>query len=140
VELSSIEVNGEELLHEPMAAIVDTGTTLMIVPPHASHAIHRAIPDAHYDPLFGWRVPCAFANADIEETVTIRLAGMEFPVHLRDLVRENASGLGDEHSLCFSGVAQANIPFVILGDTFLRSYYSVYDFGNERVGFAKAKF
>ncbi|CAO3623324.1 unnamed protein product [Mucor fragilis] len=104
-------------------------------------AIHKAIPGAEYDPMYGWRIPCAFAEDSSTESINIKLGDQDFPLYLRDLVRAKTSqsSTSGKGGLCYSGVAEANTPLVILGDTFLRSYYSVYDFGNARVGLARTK-
>lgn len=122
-----------------MAAIADTGTTLIIVPPSVSKAIHAVIPGAQHDPMYGWRIPCSFGNKETNEVITFKLGNEDFPIDLRDFVRAKSSSTNGTDGLCYSGVAEANTPLVILGDTFLRSYYSVYDFGNARVGLAKSK-
>ena len=46
--------------------------------------------------------------------------------------------------ICLVGVMGLDMPdgrepIVILGDVFLRKYYSIYDIGNKRVGLALAK-
>jgi hypothetical protein len=135
VDLNGVSVNGNNVMNGTMAAIVDTGTTLIIVPPSISKAIHSIIPGAEYDPMYGWRIPCTFGEKETTEVITFKLGNEDFPIVLKDFVRAKASTNG----LCYSGVAEANTPLVILGDTFLRSYYSVYDFGNARVGLAKSK-
>lgn len=143
--MTAVEVGGTNVLASTMPAIVDTGTTLIIVPSAVSKAIHQAIPGAEYDPMYGWRMPCAFADDSSTESINIKLGDQDFPLYLKDLVRAKTSqssssgGSGGKGALCYSGVAEANTPLVILGDTFLRSYYSVYDFGNARVGLAKTK-
>ncbi|KAI8640974.1 aspartic peptidase domain-containing protein [Parasitella parasitica] len=140
VDMTGVEIGGVNVLHSAMPAIVDTGTTLIIVPSAVSNAIHKAIPDAKYDPMYGWRMPCSFADSDSTESISIKLGDQDFPLFLKDLVRAKMSqASGDKSGLCYSGVAEANTPLVILGDTFLRSYYSVYDFGNTRVGLARTR-
>lgn len=135
--MTGVQVGETNVLNTTMPAIVDTGTTLMIVPTEISSAIHKVIPGAEYDPMYGWRIPCAFADSSSTESINIKLGDQDFPLMLKDLVRARMSQ--PSNGLCYSGVAGASTPLVILGDTFLRNYYSVYDFGNARVGLAKAK-
>ncbi|KAI8147734.1 aspartic peptidase domain-containing protein [Fennellomyces sp. T-0311] len=127
-------------------AIIDTGTTLIIMPPSMSRAIHMAIPGAEYNSTYGWNVPCKHGLETSNTTTTatnkggevaFRLGEHEFPIAYSDLIREKTSP--DNDTLCFSGIAEAPIPMVIMGDTFLRNYYSVFDYENKRVGFAKSK-
>ena len=40
---------------------------------------------------------------------------------------------------CTSGFMGIQLDFYILGDVFLGAYYSVFDMGNNRVGFAESK-
>lgn len=115
-------------------AIIDTGTTLTILPLDLAKAVHSKIPGAEYSANFGWRVPC---NITSDETITFVFDGHKFPLTLNQLIRERSSPT--DPSLCYSGVAGANSPFIIIGDTFLRSYYSVYDYQNARVGFAPSR-
>ncbi|RCH93056.1 Vacuolar protease A, partial [Rhizopus stolonifer] len=135
-DLTSISVGSTSILSTPIPAVLDTGTTLIVAPKNISDSIHALIPDAKYDPMYGWRMPCAYADSTSTESIVIRLADKDFPIYLKDLVRAKSSA---DTQLCFSGIAGANLPFIILGDTFLRNYYSVYDFGNARIGLAKSK-
>lgn len=138
--MTAVTVDGKNVLNSTLPAIVDTGTTLIIVPRNVSQAIHRAIPDSTYDPMFGWRMPCSLGNSTSDKAIQISLGEHEFPLYFKDIVRaRTADSRNASNPLCYSGIAEANIPLVILGDTFLRSYYSVFDFGNARVGLAKAK-
>ncbi|KAG1458713.1 hypothetical protein G6F56_006331 [Rhizopus delemar] len=123
-----------------MPAIVDTGTTLIILPSAMSKAIHASIPQARYNFLYGWRMPCSLANSNSKEVVTFKLGDHDFPILIKDLVRARSTNiLNSFNDLCFSGIAEAETPLIILGDTFLRSYYSVYDFEKAQVGFAPSK-
>lgn len=135
VEFNGMEVDGHTISSPKSSqAIIDTGTTLTVLPPALAQAFHDAVPGAEYDKMYGWRMPCHPATND---TVTFTLGGESFPVPIADMIRERSSS--DDPSMCFSGIAEANSPLVIMGDTFLRNYYSVYDFKAARIGLAPSK-
>ncbi|ORX52356.1 peptidase A1 [Hesseltinella vesiculosa] len=126
--------NRTYLSPQHQSAIIDTGTTLTVLPIALSRRLHEQIPGAVYNDSYGWRVPC---NTTSDLVVDFLLGNQSFPVNATDLIRERSSP--KQPDLCFSGVAEADSPLVIMGDTFLHSYYSVYDYANARIGFAPAR-
>jgi len=65
-ELSGIFVRGQNVMGagDPPRAIVDTGTSLMLVSGQVAAGIHSRIDGAVMDPLNGiWRLPCSIADA-----------------------------------------------------------------------------
>lgn len=115
-------------------AIVDTGTSLILTSNAAANAIHRAI-GARLSPQGLYTVPCY--NLQRLPVITIRIAGKPFPLNpLEYTIRFD--------NVCYSGFmgidfkTENNLNTWILGDVFLRVYYSVYDFEKGRVGLAKA--
>lgn len=139
VSLNGLKIGDKEALSAPVSAIVDTGTTLIILPSEVSKAIHAGIPGSHFSNMYGWRVPCDLKMAETDTQITFRLGEHEFPIRMNDLVRERAAPGAEGEHLCYSGIAEARTSLIILGDTFLRSYYSVYDFDKSAVGLAPAK-
>lgn len=134
--MTGLKINNQQVMNETIQAIVDTGTTLIILPSDLTRAIHAAIPGAEYDMMYGWRVPCEYTD-ETNGAISIQLGGLDFPLTYSDIARAKASE--SNQKLCYSGIAEADTNLIILGDTFLRSYYSVYDFGHARVGLAKSK-
>jgi len=65
-ELSGIYINGQNVMasSDPPRAIVDTGTSLMLVSTETAAGIHSKIPGAVMNPSNGvWRLPCSPAGA-----------------------------------------------------------------------------
>ena len=141
VSLNGLKIDGRETLSEPIDAIIDTGTTLIILPSELAESIHATIPGAKFSSMYGWRMPCGLkASAAGDTKVSFTLGEHEFSLKASELVRERAAPAGDgEEKLCYSGIAEANTPMIIMGDTFLRSFYSVYDFDRDAIGFAPSK-
>jgi len=73
--------------------------------------------------------------------VTITLGGMKFPLTPKQYIMQVSAG---GENICISGFIGIDVPaplgpIWILGDIFMGPYYTVFDFGNSRVGFATAK-
>lgn len=116
-----------------VSGVVDTGTSLMAGPVEAVQKIA--------DMVGAWTLPflpvhpIACSKAKSMPDMTLEIDGKILTVKGENLVLKNP--LTDTCVLGIVGLP--NIPFWILGDVFLRQFYTVFDMGNERVGFAVAK-
>ncbi|KAM4834975.1 gastricsin [Thomomys bottae] len=114
--------------------IVDTGTSLLTVPQNYLNTLMEAIgaQENEYGEFF---VNCN--NVDSLPTLKFLINGVEFPLQPSAYIME-------EDDYCMVGIQSIDLtsqdgqPFWILGDVFLRSYYSIFDVANNRVGFATA--
>jgi len=111
-------------------SVVDTGTSILAGPPTAMNKIIAQIGNVSSD--------CS--NQASLPTVTFRFGGNDFPLEpefyvLR--VKDPATGK-DQCQLGMEGI-NVGVPLWILGDPFLRKYYTVWDEEQQRVGFAVAK-
>lgn len=120
---------------KPSRAAIDTGTSLIAMPVADAEALHAQIPGAQKAPQGNtWTIPCDAISK--MPTIVFQFNGKQFPLRPEQYVIQ-AGGQ------CISGFMGMDIPtpagpIWIVGDIFLRAYYTVYDYGNSRVGFAEA--
>ncbi|KAK9462441.1 aspartic peptidase domain-containing protein [Lipomyces oligophaga] len=133
VELNSISFGKEVAELENTGAIVDTGTSLIALPTALAEMLNMEI-GATKNWQGQYTVDCEVRDKLPE--VSFNLGGKEFAITPYDYIMEVQGS-------CMSAFMGMDFPepvgpLIILGDAFLRKWYSVYDIGNDRVGLAPA--
>eukprot|EP00616_Rhizochromulina_sp_CCMP1243_P012565 CAMPEP_0118968202 /NCGR_PEP_ID=MMETSP1173-20130426/5458_1 /TAXON_ID=1034831 /ORGANISM="Rhizochromulina marina cf, Strain CCMP1243" /LENGTH=392 /DNA_ID=CAMNT_0006917283 /DNA_START=54 /DNA_END=1232 /DNA_ORIENTATION=+ len=132
INIDSISVDGEDFTTDrTRVAIVDSGTSLITGPTSAVDELASSL-NATKVPLTGeYFVDC---GADIP-SMTVTIDGTDYELEGSDLILES----GGDCLLLIMGLDLTGTGVNwILGDVFMRKYYSVFDYENERVGFAPA--
>ncbi|KAI0160656.1 acid protease [Xylariaceae sp. FL1272] len=128
----------------PVSVVLDSGTTLSYLPTELADDIYNEVGAVFYQgvPL----VPCSLA--DKEGYFAFAFGGDDGPViqvGLDELVLDAGlgkfqSGTYNGEEACEFGIFNTTEAPYLLGDTFLRSAYVVYDLENNEVGLANTDF
>ncbi|XP_066559237.1 pepsin A-like isoform X1 [Amia ocellicauda] len=126
VTMWSVSINGQVVAcASGCRAIVDTGTSLVVGPSTEITHIHNLLGGTQGKS----NVNCNSLGSMPD--VTFTLNGYKFALPPSAYVFQRSSG-------CNTGFGMGNDQLWILGDVFLREWYSIYDRTNNRVGLAKA--
>ncbi|XP_055270951.1 pregnancy-associated glycoprotein 1-like [Moschus berezovskii] len=133
VHMDSISMKGNVIACSGgCEAVVDTGTSLIEGPRNIVNNIQKLIGatpqgSKHY-------VSCLTVNTLPSIIFTIK--GINYPVPARAYILKNSRGE------CYTAIKENRLRTYretwILGDVFLRRYFSVFDRGNDRIGLARA--
>jgi len=132
-EVDALTIGGATVSSK-FQAIADSGTSLLAGPVAVITKIQKAIGAT---PLARGEYTVDCASLDSLPDVTFVINGKEFSLSPQDYVLKI-------QSQCLSGFMGLDLPGElgpqwILGDVFMGRYYTVFDYGNSRVGFAQAK-
>ena len=119
-----------------LTATLDSATTLTYLPKNATNKLYDLV-GAKLDSSLGVAtIDCSQANIDI--TLDFTLSWPVVNVTMSELVIRDTD---DSQSACYFGVLAApDDSTAILGDTFLRSAYVVYDLSNNELSIARTRF
>ncbi|KAG0269040.1 hypothetical protein DFQ27_004972 [Actinomortierella ambigua] len=132
VTLDSIDVNQKSVFSD-RKAIIDSGSSLIVLSPSDAKAFFGNIPGARPSSVAGegfYAYPC-----NSPPTVSLTFNGRSF-----DITPDNLN-LGVEYAggdYCVAGIrgGKSDEEAILVGAPFMMSVYTVFDFGNEQVGFA----
>ncbi|XP_050321966.1 lysosomal aspartic protease-like [Bactrocera neohumeralis] len=130
--MDSVIINGEDICSE-CSAIADTGTSLLAVPTDIYENVQNAI-GAQLSSDEAYYVDCSVVSS--LPTISFGIGGTTFSLSGSDYIVESDDENGGV--VCMSAFEDAGTNFWILGDVFISKYYTVFDMGNNQVGFAPA--
>ncbi|CAG8665279.1 9071_t:CDS:2 [Racocetra persica] len=135
IDKNNALVDGNPVFSSPnITAIIDTGTSVIFAPPNDTAAIHEKIPGAVFNSQNNiYIIPC-----NTTAIVSLRFGGVDYAIPSRDLIFLPRTGTD-----CISAIIPSEFSPTadvwIVGQTFLKNVYSVYDVENKQVGFARSK-
>lgn len=147
ITLTNIELGGSSVVSGydlALAVLLDTGSSLTYLPDDIVQTIFSAV-SAQYDPSNqAAYVPCSLAN----EKTNLRFAfsGAVIEVEMNEMVLDMFTSSGrrptfqNGQAACLFGIAPAGQGTNVMGDTFLRSAYVVYDLANNEISMAQTRF
>lgn len=124
---------GDDTAKLDIGAVIDTGTSLITLPSDLAQIFNAQI-GAEQSWSGQYSIDCE--KRDVLPDLTFTFDGYNFTISPYDYILD----LGGS---CISTITPMDIPepvgpLAIVGDAFLRQYYSVYDLGHDAVGLAKA--
>ncbi|KAG8948334.1 Type I transmembrane sorting receptor [Tulasnella sp. 424] len=122
----------------PFSAVIDSGTTLIYIPTLAAEMLYAQIPGAKdASSTLGagfYTYPC---DMDLAPIAIAFGMGTKHAINPKDF---NLGAVESGSSSCVGGIVGADIGsnLAIVGDEFMKNWYSVFDYNKMAVGFAKA--
>lgn len=135
-QMASVTMTGiSATLCNNCKAIADTGTSLIAVPTAAFTAIMKGIGATLLEEGI-YNVSCNNVGIGILPTMSFVIGGTTFKITPTDYITLTYT---DNYTIvCVVGFQEMSSDLWILGDTFIGNYYTEFDLGNNRVGFAKS--
>ena len=121
-------------------AIADTGTSLLVAPTAEVQRLVARLGITSESGLMGqYPIPCE--KAEGLPPIEFRIGGKVMALHGSDYVLK-LSAFGQ--TVCTLGLMGLDVPppagpLWILGDVFLANYFTLFDFGQNRIGFAPSR-
>lgn len=134
--------NSEDL---PLPVLLDSGSSLTYLPDSLTWDIYNAL-EVTFDESEGGAY-CDCRLADTDNTLDFTFSEPKISVPMRELAinpgpQEDGSNatFADGRPLCIFGILPAFTNTAVLGDTFIRSAYVVYDLSNNEISIAQTDF
>lgn len=145
ITLTSVSVGDTAVAtDQALPVLLDSGSSLTYLPDAMVESIY-ALVSAQYDPTERAAfVPCAAASTG--PSMRFNFTEPVIEVAMNELVLDLVTAGGkrptfqDGREACLFGISPAGTDTLVLGDTFLRSAYVVYDLGNNEISLAQTTF
>lgn len=145
IALTAVAVSTSSKTHNysssslPVGVLLDSGSSLTYLPDGIVQDIYQDL-GVQYDSSNGiGLVPCSLAERDVNVSYTFSSPTID--VGVNELVIDMGDYyFNNRERACIFGIAPAGESTAVLGDTFLRSAYVVYDLANNEISLANTNF
>ena len=131
VRLNGIVIAGKEMMIGSLTAIIDTGSSLLIGPDYEVQQVLDAIEKGN-DCDFDQYLLCECGESEKFPDIEFHLGEKVFSLTFKNYMIKN----GSKCQVLISSNKELNR--WILGDVFIRRYYSIFDLENERMGLVRS--
>ncbi|KAM3560281.1 hypothetical protein MY1884_003029 [Beauveria asiatica] len=146
ITMTGLDAGSKSIANDmALAVLLDTGSSLTYLPNDLATSVYQAVNATWFEPSQLAIIPCDKALRD--DTITFHFSKpASISVQLRELVLPVVSANGrspkleDGRRACLFGIFPSGKGARVLGDTFLRSAYVVYDIANNQVSLAQSNF
>jgi len=132
--LDAVTVDGKDTGLTGRTAILDTGTTLLVLPAADAQTLHGQIQGAKSDGHGGFTVPCT-----TKASVALTFGGHQFTIDPRDIALQPLNA-NDSQGDCVSGITSGDAGGAdewLVGDVFLKNAYFSTDISKNTVSLAQ---
>ncbi|KIW97305.1 uncharacterized protein Z519_02697 [Cladophialophora bantiana CBS 173.52] len=129
----------------PAAVLLDSGATLSYLPNDITQEIYNQVQAVYQSDVGAAYAPCSLSSSSA--TIDFTFSGQTIRVPYNELFLDaGVNNFGQPMTFqngeeaCLFGIAPAQGEMAVLGDTFLRSAYVVYDLANNEISLAQTVF
>ncbi|KAI4207207.1 MAG: hypothetical protein LQ346_000701 [Caloplaca aetnensis] len=130
IPIDDAKVNGKPCSMTGKSAIIDTGTTFMLLPPADAEQLHSQISGSQQEGEI-FNIPCAS-----KALVQLIFSGVPYDISPADYVGDPISHGSSTCTSNFIGRRPFGPNQWLVGDVFLKNVYSVFDYDEKQIGFA----
>ncbi|KGO61442.1 Peptidase A1 [Penicillium expansum] len=122
----------------PLAVTLDNGSPLIALPKELVDPIFKEVGVGYSRADSYPYIPCNMKKADYN--VTFSFSGATVSIPLKELIFENYAEADFPEGTCIFGITYSDPGVNLMGDTFLRSAYVVYDLANNEISLANTDY
>ncbi|KAH8600857.1 aspartic peptidase domain-containing protein [Bisporella sp. PMI_857] len=145
ITLTGLALDGTTIAQNlKQAVLLDSGSSLTYLPDTIAEATYQMVDAQYFEEEGVAFVPCTLASSNATLDFTFSEPTIQVPMNELVITVTATTGrqltFTDGTAACLFGIAPAGSMAAVLGDTFIRSSYLVYDLANNEISIAQTKF